>query len=70
MHYQRITLILIVLLAVAVNAAINIVPTPHLPQRQTKTMHSGDVILLRRCQKVLGGGENSPPDATFFAPPK
>jgi hypothetical protein len=60
MHYQRITLIFIILLAVAVNAATNIVPVPHLPQRQTKTMHLGNVILLRQHQKVLGGGANSP----------
>ncbi len=60
MRYQLITLILLVLLAVAVNAATNIVPAPHPPQRQTKTMHLGDVILPRRCQKVLGGGANSP----------
>ncbi len=61
MRYQCIALILIVLLAVAVNAATNIVPAPHLPRCQTKTMHLGNVILLRRCQKVLGGGANSPP---------
>jgi hypothetical protein len=61
MHYQRIALILIVLLAVAMNAATNIVPALHPPQCQTKTMHSGDVILPRRRQKVLGGGANSPP---------
>ncbi len=61
MHYQRIALILTVLLAVAVNAATNIVPAPHPPQRQTKMMHSGDVILPRRRQKLLRGGANSPP---------
>ncbi len=61
MHHQRIALILFILLAVAVNAATNIVPAPHLPQCQTKTMHSGDVILLRRCRKALRGGANSPP---------
>jgi hypothetical protein len=60
MHYQHIALILIVLLAIAVNAATNIVPAPHPPRRQTKTMHSGNVILPRRCQKVLGVGANSP----------
>jgi hypothetical protein len=60
MRYQRIALILIVLFAVAVNAATNIVPAPHPPQRQTKMMHSGNVILPRRCQKVLRGGANSP----------
>jgi hypothetical protein len=36
MHHQRIALILFILLAVAVNAATNIVPAPHLPQCQTK----------------------------------
>jgi hypothetical protein len=61
MHYQRIALILIVLLAVAMNAATNIVPAPHLPQRQTKMMHLGNVILLQQRHKVLGGGTNSPP---------
>ncbi len=61
MQYQRIVLILIVLLAVAVNAATNIVPVPHPPQCQTKMMHLGNVILLQRRQKVLGGGANSPP---------
>jgi hypothetical protein len=63
MHYQHIALILIVLLAVAVNAATNIAPVLHPPQRQTKTMHLSNVILLWRHQrqKVLGGGANSPP---------
>ena len=61
MCYQLITLILLVLHAIAVNAATNIVPAPHPLQRQTKTMHLGNVILPRWCQKVLGGGENSPP---------
>jgi hypothetical protein len=60
MRYQRIALILIVLLAVAVNAATNIVPAPHPLQRQTKTMHLGNVILPRWHRKVLGGGANSP----------
>jgi hypothetical protein len=61
MRCQCITLILIVLLAVAVNAATNIVPVLHPPRRQTKMMHSGDVILPWRRRKVLGGGANSPP---------
>jgi hypothetical protein len=64
MRFQRIALNLInliVLLAVAVNAAINIAPALYLPRRQTKTMHLGDVILPQRRQKVLGGGANSPP---------
>jgi hypothetical protein len=61
MRYQRIALILIVLLAVAVNAATNIVPAPHPLQCQTKKMHSGDVILRRQRRKVLGGGANSLP---------
>ena len=60
MHYQRIALVLIVLLAATMNAATNIAPALHPPQRETKTMHSGDVILLRQCQKVLQGGANSP----------
>ncbi len=61
MRYQRITLILIVLLAVAMNAATNIVPALHPPQCQTKTMHLGNIFLPRRCRKVLGGNTNSPP---------
>jgi hypothetical protein len=61
MRYQRIALILIVLLAVAVNAATNIVPALHPPRHQTKTMHLGNVVLLRWRQKVLGGDANSPP---------
>jgi hypothetical protein len=61
MRYQRIALILIVLLAVAVNAATNIVPALHPLQRQTKTMHLGNVILPRWRQKVLRGGVKSPP---------
>jgi hypothetical protein len=60
MHYQRIALILIILLAITVNAATNIVPAPHPPQCQTKTMHLGNAILPRRHQNVLGGGANSP----------
>jgi hypothetical protein len=61
MHYQCIALILVVHLAIAVNAATNIAPSLHLLQRQTKTMHLGNVILPRRRQKVLRGGANSPP---------
>jgi hypothetical protein len=61
MHYQRIALIPIVLLAVAENSATNIVPVPHPLQRQTKTMHLVNVILLRRGLKVLRRGANSPP---------
>jgi hypothetical protein len=61
MRYQHNALILIDLLAIAVNAATNIVPALHPPQCQTITMHSGDVILPRRRQKVLRGGANSPP---------
>ncbi len=61
MCYQCIALTLIVLFAVAVNAATNIVPAPHPPWRQTKTMHLGDVMLPRRRQKVLRGVANSPP---------
>jgi hypothetical protein len=60
MRYQHIALILIFLLAVAVNAATNIVPALHPPRCQTKTMHSGDAILPRRRRKVLGGDANSP----------
>ncbi len=61
MCYQCIALILNILIAVAMNAAINIAPALHLPGHQTKTMHSGDVILPWGHQKVLGGGANSPP---------
>jgi hypothetical protein len=60
-RYQRITLILIILLAAAMNAATNIVPAPHPPQHQTEMMHLGDIILPRWRQKVLGGGVNGPP---------
>jgi hypothetical protein len=59
MHYQPIALILIVLLADAVNALTNIVPAPHPPQRQTKMMHSGNLILPWWCRKVIGAGANS-----------
>ncbi len=34
-------------------------PVPHLPQCKIKTVHSDDVLLLRRRQKVLGGVKNS-----------
>jgi len=61
MHCQHITLILIVLFSAVENAATNIVPAPHPPQLQTKTVHPGDVLLQRRRRKVLGGGVNSPP---------
>ena len=60
MHYQHIPLILIVLLAVAVNAATNIAHTLHPSRRQTGIVHSGDVLLPRRRWKVLWGGANSP----------
>ncbi len=61
MRYQRIALILIILLAVTINAATNIVPALHPPWCQTKTMHSSNVILPQWRQKVLGGGADSPP---------
>jgi hypothetical protein len=60
MRYQHIALILIALLAITVNAATNIVPALHPMQHQTKTMHSGNVILPPWCQKLLRGGANSP----------
>ena len=61
MCYQLITLILLVLHDIAVNAATNIVPALHPLGCQTKMMHLGNVILPRQHQKVLGGGANSPP---------
>ena len=60
MHYWRIVLILIALLATAVNAATNIAPAPRRPRCQTKMVQSGSVLLLWLHQKVLGGGANSP----------
>ncbi len=61
MRYQRVTLILIILLAASVNAATNIAPVLHPPWCQTKTMHSGNDILPRGHLKGLRGGANSPP---------
>jgi hypothetical protein len=46
--------------ATAAKAATNMVPLPHPPQHYIKTVHADDAFLARRCQKVLGGGENSP----------
>ena len=51
MRYQCIALILIVLLAIAVNAATNIVPAPHPPQGKTKMMRSGNVIFAAAVPK-------------------
>ena len=61
MRHWRITLILMVLFAVVANAATNIAPALDPPRRQTEMVRPGDVLLLRRCQMVLGGGANSPP---------
>ncbi len=60
MRCQRITLILIVLFSAVENAVTNIVPAPHPPQHQTKTVHPGDVLLQRQRRKVLGGGVIAP----------
>ena len=60
MRDQCIALIFVLLLTAAAKAATNMAPVPHLPQHQTKTVHSYNVLLPRRHQKVLGGGENSP----------
>ena len=64
MHDASLThlaLILIVLFAAVANTATNIAPAPDPPQRQTKTVRPGNVLLPRRRRKVLGGGANSPP---------
>jgi hypothetical protein len=53
MRYQRIALILIILFAVAVNAATNIVPALHPTQRQTKTMHSGMLFCRGGAKRCL-----------------
>ncbi len=50
-----------IILPTAAMAATNMAPVPQPPQYQIKMMHSDDVLLLQRCQKVLGGGENSLP---------
>ncbi len=41
--------------ATAVKAATNMVPVPHLPQHNIKTVQADDAFLPQRRQKVLGG---------------
>jgi hypothetical protein len=52
--------------ATAAKAATNMVPVPHPLQHYIKTVHVDDAFLPRRHQKVLGGGENSPPQSNHF----
>jgi hypothetical protein len=54
--------------ATSAKAATNLAPVPHLPQHQTKMVHTGNAFLPRLRQKVPGGGENSPPNPTILEP--
>jgi len=57
--YQRITMVFIVLLAAAANVGTNIAAAAHPPRPQNKMVHSDNVLLSRRCRKVLGWGAYS-----------
>jgi hypothetical protein len=52
---QHIALVFTILIAAAAaaKAATNMAPAPHPPRCQTETVHSNDVLLPQRCQKVL-----------------
>jgi hypothetical protein len=52
--------------ATSAKAATNMVPVLHPPQHYIKMVHADDAFLPRRCQKVLGGGENSPPQSNIL----
>jgi hypothetical protein len=52
--------------ATVAKAAINMAPVPHPSQHYIKTVHAGDAFLPRRRRKVLGGGENSPPQSNLL----
>ncbi len=52
--------------ATAAKAATNMAPVPHLPRHYIKTVHADDVFLPQQRQKVLGGGENSPPKSNLL----
>jgi hypothetical protein len=50
----------------AAKAATNMAPVPHLPQHYIMMVHADDAFLPRQRQKVLGGGENSPPHSNLL----
>jgi hypothetical protein len=52
--------------AAAAKAATKMVPVLHLPQHCIKTVHADDAFLPWRHQKVLRGGENSPPQSNLL----
>jgi hypothetical protein len=52
--------------ATAAKAATNMAPVPHPPRHYIKTVHADDAFLPGRHQKVLGGGENSPPQSNLL----
>ncbi len=52
--------------ATAAKAATNMAPVPHPPWHYIKTVHADDAFLPRRRRKVLGGGENVPPQSNLL----
>ncbi len=52
--------------ATAAKAATNMAPVLHPPRHYIKMVHADNAFLPRRCRKVLGGGENSPPQSNLL----
>ncbi len=52
--------------ATAAKAVTNMVPVPHLLRHYIKTVHADNAFLPQRRWKVLGGGENSPPQSNLL----
>ena len=59
MHYTDI-------FATAAKAATNMAPVPHPPGHYIKRVHANDAYFPWGRQKVLGGGENSPPQSNLL----
>jgi hypothetical protein len=52
--------------ATAAKAATNMAPVLHPPQHYIKTVHADDAFLPWWRRKVLGGGENNPPQSNLL----
>ncbi len=54
--------------ATAAKAATNMVPVPHPPQHQTKTVHTGDDFCQGGAKRCLEEVKIAPPNPTFLEP--
>ncbi len=54
--------------ATAAKAATNMVPAPHPPRHQTKTVHTGDAFCQGNVKRCLEEVKIAPPNPTFLEP--